>query len=666
MKMDSTELAALYAVSKRADIPYAELKLSKEYQARRPGELKDDPEVLSLKATIQAIGGLLHNLVVVECADGGYEVCAGGRRWTALGLLVQDGVLPDSHPVPCLVIPADMARFASLIENEQRKAMHPADVFTTYAKLRADGWTIQAIATAHGAAELSVKKLLALGSVSPVLMELFRRDKIDMPTMQALASVSDYARQEAAWKAASGGYYHKPSAVRQFLAQTEMRGDSAVARYVTVAAYEKAGGAVRRDLFAQRGEDAYLDDPQKVAEMAVEKMQRSKLAKEVNAEGWGWVEYRVGLDHDELRRFGRVQEIERAPTKAEAKQLAKLEKAYDTLARQYAAFEEDPEADEDEVCKVYEQLEAAEMAVDRFKCGLYGYPDDLKPLAGVILHLDYQGDLTATRGLIRQEERDAVSALVKRDADEPAGSAGAGVDLPPAKTRPVHSEALTNRLQAQRVIALQAEVMVRPNLALCLLVEQMLGDLDWNRRSASGDTFDFSARSAHHELSNTDPDIKDCAAWATVQEQIELVTKDVPEDDGAVLPWLLAQSQTDVIAMLAVLSSVTIYRRRSGAHSAETEHLDRLSSIVDLDMSKWWQPTAQSYLAHVSKDRIAAVVAQEVGKDQAQSLLTMKKAQAAATAEELLKGKGWVPGMMRTQTSRREMAVEHPMGEMEE
>jgi len=334
--------------------------------------------------------------------------------------------------------------------------------------------------------------------------------------MQALASVSDHARQEAAWKAASAVYGHKPSAVRQFLAQTEMRGDSAVARYVTVAAYEKAGGAVRRDLFAQRGEDAYLDDPQKVGEMAVEKMQRSKLAKEVNAEGWGWVAYRAGLDDDELRRFGRVQEIERAPTKAEAKQLAKLEKAYDTLARQYAALEEDPEADEDEVCKFYERLEAA----------------------------------------------------------EPAGSAGTGVDLPLAKTRPVHSEALTNCLQAQRVIALQAEVMVRPNLALCLLVEQMLGDIDWNRRSASGDTFDFSARSAHHELSNTDPDIKNCAAWATVQEQIELVTKDVPEDDGAVLPWLLAQSQADVIAMLAVLSSVAIYRRRSGAHSAETEHLD--------------------------------------------------------------------------------------------
>lgn len=237
---------------------------------------------------------------------------------------------------------------------------------------------------------------------------------------------------------------------------------------------------------------------------------------------------------------------------------------------------------------------------------LRDFPADLKALAGVVLHLDYHGELTATRGLIRQDDRDAVSQILRAKA----GGAGAGqaVDLPPVKTRPVHSEAPTNRLQAQRVIALQAEVMIRPNLALCLLVEQMLGDIDWSRRSASGDTFDFSARSAHYELSNTDPDIKDSAAWATVQEQIALVTKDIPEREGAVLPWLLAQSQADVIAMLAVLTSSTIYRRRSSAHGAETEHLDRLMGIVDLDMSKWWKPTAQSYLAHVSKDRIAAVV----------------------------------------------------------
>ncbi|MCD0505544.1 hypothetical protein [Bordetella petrii] len=45
--------------------------------------------------------------------------------------------------------------------------------------------------------------------------------------------------------------------------------------------------------------------------------------------------------------------------------------------------------------------------------------------------------------------------------------------------------------------------------------------------------------------------------------------------------------------------------------------------------------------------------------------MTMKKAQAAATAEELLTGKAWVPEMMRIQLSLSQVAVETPMGEME-
>mgnify|MGYP006978959883 CR=1 FL=1 len=43
----------------------------------------------------------------------------------------------------------------------------------------------------------------------------------------------------------------------------------------------------------------------------------------------------------------------------------------------------------------------------------------------------------------------------------------------------------------------------------------------------------------------------------------------------------------------------------------------------------------------------------------------MKKAWAAATAERLLEGKGWVPELMRTQPLQVAVAVEHPMGETE-
>lgn len=282
---------------------------------------------MGLKSTIQAMGGLLQNLVVVAAPDGAYEVCAGGRRWTALGLLIDGGVFATDHPVPCLVIPAEYAHHASMIENIGRKAMHPADVFASYARLRAEGWAVDAIAAAHGASEKAVKKLLALGEVSPVLMDLFRQDKIALEEMQALAAVSDHGRQEAAWKAAKQGYYHRPSRIRELLAETELRGDSLVARYVTVAAYEKAGGNVRRDLFE---DNTYLDDPEQVRAMAVQKMQRSKLAKTVAGEGWGWMEHRVELDYSDRKKlYGEIQQSNQEPTKAQAKLLNSLTKKID-------------------------------------------------------------------------------------------------------------------------------------------------------------------------------------------------------------------------------------------------------------------------------------------------------------------------------------------------
>lgn len=643
MKIDSKELAAIHAASTRTEIPHFQLRLSESYQARRPLDPKKDPELSELKATIKAMGGLLQNLVVVACADGFYEVCAGGRRWAALGLLIEDAVFPADYSVSCLVIPAEYAHHASLIENIARKAMHPADVYESYARMRAEkNWTIEAIAAAHGATESAVKKLLALGAVSPKLMQLFRDGKIEVADMQALASVSDHARQEAAWKVAQSEHWHRDVHIRNLLAETELRGDSPVARYVTVAAYEKAGGEVRRDLFEN---DAYLGDPDMARTMALAKMQRSKLFKAVSTEGWLWVECRVSFAYDDKKQFGEIQRAHLDPSKAQAKQIEALEKKVSTAQEKLDGLRAVEGYDESDLDKVRALIRGYQGEIRAIRDELYNYPAELKAVGGAIVHLTYDGELTVTRGLIRQDEREAVAHIMRGKAGE--GDTTAGVDLPPVKTRPVHSEALTNRLQAQRVIALQAEILARPNLALCLLIEQMLGDFDGSRSSSAGDSFDLALRPAHHELANTDADIKGCPAWARVQEQIEAVTKNVPEDDAAVLPWLLAQPQADLIELLAVLTSISIYRRQSHSYGAEPRHLDRLGEVVGLDMSKWWKPTAQSYLAHVSKDRIAAVVTDAVGAEQAKPLLAMKKVQAATAAEQLLDGKGWVPELMR-------------------
>lgn len=646
MRLDSKELAAVHAAGVRTDISYSQLRLSAQYQARRSVDGEHDPELVELKAQIAAIGGLLHNLVVVATADGFYEVCAGGRRFAAIGLLIEEGAFPEGYGVPCLVIPAEHAHHASLIENVARKAMHPADVYEAYARLRAEAWTVEAIAAAHGASEKAVKKLLALGGVSPALMDLFRQGKIDLDEMQALASVSDHARQEAAWKAAKQGYCHRPSRIRELLAETEMRGDSAAARYVTVAAYEKAGGAVRRDLFR---DDAYLDDPEKVRDMALAKMQRSKLAKMVAGEGWGWIDYQLSFDYDERKRFGEIQRVYLAPDKPHAKQLSSLTDKRDEAQVKVREIMQGDDQDEAQLAKLRANIESWQDKIVEIRGTLYDYPDNLKPLAGVILHLDHHGDLTASRGLIRQEDREAIAALLRSNTQD-EGADPAAVDLPPVKTRPVHSEALTNRLQAQRVIALQAEIIQRPNLALCLLIEQLLAEVgDSVGRAYSVRSFDISASSAHHDLERSDAAMESAPAWEAVQKEMELHTRDVPGDRDAVLPWLLERAQADNLGLLAALLAATVYRVRGYNQSPDTRHLDRLAGVVGLDMTKWWSPTAQTYLSHVSKDRIAAVVAEAVGEGEAKPLLAMKKGEAAAAAERLLDGKRWVPELMRAQ-----------------
>lgn len=649
MKNDTQELAAIHAAATRLDIPYAQLRLSEAYQARSSHDRQHDAEILGLKSTIQAMGGLLQNLVVVAAPDGAYEVCAGGRRWTALGLLIEDGVLARDHPVPCLVIPAEYAHHASLIENIGRKTMHPADVFASYARLRAEGWAVDAIAAAHGASEKAVKKLLALGEVSPVLMDLFRQDKIALEEMQALAAVSDHGRQEAAWKAAKQGYYHRPSRIRELLAETELRGDSLVARYVTVAAYEKAGGNVRRDLFE---DNTYLDDPEQVRAMAVQKMQRSKLAKAVAGEGWGWMEYRVELDYSDRKKlYGEIQQSNQEPTKAQAKLLNSLTKKIDDAEAKMRESAQAEDGDNALPEKLSANVASWRSQIADVRAELYDYPADLKPLAGAVLHLNYSGELTVTRGLIRQEDREAVAEKV-RGAARQDGGAHPAVDLPPVKTRPIHSEALMNRLQAQRAIALQAEVIQRPNLALCLLIEQMVHELDdAGRRHNPVRCLSFSASNAQHDLERTDPAMRDCAAWELVQREWEACTRDVPGDRNAVLPWLLERAQADNIALLGALVSLTIYRVRDYSGS-DARHLDRLAGVVGLNMAKWWTPTVESYLGCVSKDRIAAVVAEAVDDEHAKPLLGMKKGAAAAAAAQLLAGKGWVPELMRERAAK--------------
>ena len=152
-----------------------------------------------LAASIQRVG-LLQNLIVTATTDGErYEVVAGGRRLAALKLLAKKRRISKEWDVPCLLVADGTARTASLTENVQREAMHPADQFEAFAALVAEGRSIEDIAADFSVTPLVVQRRLKLANVSPRLLADYRAEAVSLDQLMALAITDDHAAQESAF-----------------------------------------------------------------------------------------------------------------------------------------------------------------------------------------------------------------------------------------------------------------------------------------------------------------------------------------------------------------------------------------------------------------------------------------------------------------------------------
>lgn len=126
--------------------------------------------VRGLADSIEALG-LLQNLIVHTLADGQSGVAAGGRRLTALNLLAQEDRLAADHTVMVKRVPDNIAALASIAENEQRAAMHPAEQISGFRTLAEQGKTPAQIGDALGFGSRHVQRMLKLANLAPSLMD---------------------------------------------------------------------------------------------------------------------------------------------------------------------------------------------------------------------------------------------------------------------------------------------------------------------------------------------------------------------------------------------------------------------------------------------------------------------------------------------------------------
>lgn len=629
------ETQALQAAMPAQDMRLVPLTQLRSRPSKRNVRKSRRASIPELAASILRVG-LLQNLTVVVSVDGQhYEVVAGGRRLAALKLLAKRRRIAKDYQVPCLLVADASARTASLTENVQREAMHPADQFEAFASLVAEGRPVEDIAADFGVTPLVVQRRLKLANVSPRLLEDYRADAVTLDQLMALAITDDHAAQEVAFYDAPQ-WQRSPQALREHLTHEEIDASrDALARLVGVETYAVAGGGVRRDLFSDQQQGVYLTDAVLLDTLARDKL--AAVADSVRVEGWSWVEVAPRATHAELHAFQRARRTRRDPNKLEAKRITKLE------ARQHALQDrlddEDTDIPDKEVQALHEEIDRLGNELEAIEQGLIRYAPDVLALGGAVVSVDHMGGVVVHRGLLREEQAKALRAQERQESGETDSGAEEGAQQP---AKPGISEKLAKRLSAHRTAALQAEVARHPHMALVAVVHRLALRVVVDAYRSEGSPVNISA-SPQDGLDTHAPDVAQSPAAIGIREVRQAWADRLPQDPDALFTELLAFPQTELLSLLALCVAATVgaVTGREGDTPAAL-----LAQAVGLDMHDWWTPTAAGYFEHVSKAKTLEAV-QAFAPEQVNRLAKLKKAELASEAERLVSGTGWLPVMFR-------------------
>jgi ParB family chromosome partitioning protein len=127
----------------------------------------------------------------------------------------------------------------------------------------------------------------------------------------------------------------------------------------------------------------------------------------------------------------------------------------------------------------------------------------------------------------------------------------------------------------------------------------------------------------------------------------------LPAEASDLWVWMTAQDQTKQLRYLAycIAPALNVMQDRAMAHHTTSarpvEAAQPLAALLGLDMADWWQATAESFFASVSKAKLLEAVREAKGNEVAYRIEKMKKADAAVAAAAALDGTRWLPSLLR-------------------
>lgn len=590
-----------------------------------------------LAANIRADGFRLLQNIVVRKGDkrGRFFVIAGERRRLALILLAEAGEIAKEFPVEAKLREEADATGISLAENFLRQDMHPIDAYEAFKVLHEEGLSVADIAARFGTTDTIVKRRLALARVSPALLDLYRNEGMNFEQLTAFTISDDHDEQFRVWESLPS-WNRNVSAIKAALRRDAIAATDKRMRLIGgLEAYEQAGGEVRRDLFDERAR-GYALDVALVERLAAEKLE--VLADDLRAEGWAWVDIRPELDWRDLNGFGRVYPQQVEKTDAEQAELDRLQEEHDELE----ALIESEESDEGTKVRLVE-IAARIAELDRET-----YSTDDLARAGAILTMDYNGEPKPMRGYVRPVQGDTERQATTDDALTQTDNDSTSENAVKASSAPVlvHSATLTEDLTAQRTAALRLEFAQNHHVALASVVHALL--LQTVLTHARDHTcLDIGLTSKSLDASMKAP--QNSLGLAGLAELAKRFGDHVPGNPADIFEWCLERDQFELVELLAFAASHSIdavkdkhdFRKRQRAHA------EVLAQALNLDMTTYFEATAESYFNHLTRDGIEAALTEIKGAQAASRIGRIKKAEAAAYAEAQTKGTAWLPHPIR-------------------
>jgi ParB family transcriptional regulator, chromosome partitioning protein len=632
-------------------VPLNKLKKSPRNARKTP---HSEAHIEALAASI-AVKGTLQNLVVEPERDasdeptGSYFVTIGEGRRLAQLLRAKRKQIKKTEPIRCVLDTENDPQEISLDENITREAMHPADQFERFRELaERKGWGAEEIAARFGVTPHVVRQRLRLGAVSPRLIQVYRDGDLTLDQLMAFAIVEDHARQEQVYDNLS--YNRDPSMIRRDLTRMNVAATDRRAVFVGPDAYTGSGGTILRDLFTEdRG--GFFEDVALLDRLVIEKLEG--IAAEVQAEGWKWTSVHIDYPHAHGMSRYYPQVVELSPEDEAAREAAQME--YDSISEEYDSADDLPE-------DVEQRLATLEAEIERIDAKRHAYDPDNIASGGAFVVLGHDGTARIERGFVRPEdeapepepeaepEGEGYAATedgeIIEDGDEDRVSASETEDEDTEEDGKPLSDLLIRDLTAHRTLGLRLALGEQPDVALIAVTHALAAQTFY--RATEAYCLDIQPASAY--LASHADGVEDTAAGKALADRHAAWAADLPRDVADLWGFIAGLDQASVMALFAHCAALTInavklpWERKPRAH----ETADRLATVLALDMTAHWTPTARTYLGRVTKAHILAAVREAVSDEAADRIAGMKKQPMAEAAEQLLAGTGWLPALLRT------------------